>query len=73
MSVPAFDYIARDATGRRVKGRADAASESALLGDLANKGLSPIRIAAAGAPRAGGRVGVRGPPIGAIGGRSLQC
>ena len=58
-SVPAFDYIARDATGRRVKGRADAASESALLGDLATKGLSPIRIAAAGAPRAGGRVGVR--------------
>ena len=37
--VPAFDYIARDASGRRVKGRADAASEAALLGDLEQRGM----------------------------------
>jgi len=57
--VPTFDYIARDATGRRVKGRADAATESVLLADLSAKSLAPIRISTAGAPRAGGRVGVR--------------
>ena len=57
--MPTFAYIARDSAGRRIKGRADAASESVLLGDLAAKGLAPIRISAAGAPRAGGRVGVR--------------
>jgi general secretion pathway protein F/type IV pilus assembly protein PilC len=57
--VPSFDYIARDAGGRRVKGRVDAASEQVLLGDLAAKGLVPIRVAPAGAPRTGGRVGVR--------------
>ncbi len=57
--VPTFDYIARDTTSRRVKGRADAATESVLLADLSAKGLVPIRVAVAGAPRSGGRVGVR--------------
>ena len=54
-----FDYIARDAAGRRVKGRVDAASEAILLADLAAKGLAPIRIDAARQRARGGRVGVR--------------
>jgi general secretion pathway protein F len=58
-TVPTFDYIARDASGKRVKARAEASSEASLLADLAAKGLAPIRVSAAGAARAGGRVGVR--------------
>jgi len=57
--VASFDYIARDAAGRRVKGRVDAASEAILLADLAAKGLAPIRIDAARQRARGGRVGVR--------------
>jgi general secretion pathway protein F len=57
--VASFDYIARDAAGRRVKGRIEAASEAVLLTDLAAKGLSPIRVDAARARRTGRRVGVR--------------
>ena len=54
-----FDYIARDAAGRRVKGRVEAASEAVLLSDLAAKGLAPIRVDAARARATGRRVGVR--------------
>lgn len=57
--MPTFAYIARDAGGRRVSGRADAATESSLLSDLAAKGLSPIKVTAASSRRSGGRVGVR--------------
>jgi len=58
-AVPTYAYIARSADGRRVKGRGDAANESAMLGDLAARGLSPIEISPAAAPRRGKRVGVR--------------
>lgn len=54
-----FDYIARDAAGRRVRGRIEAASEAVLLSDLAAKGLAPIRVDAARARATGKRVGVR--------------
>ena len=57
--MPSFAYIARDAGGRRVKGRADAANESAMLTDLAARGLAPIRVDAARSRKRGGRVGVR--------------
>lgn len=57
--MPAFAYIARDPAGRRVKGRAEANSEAALLADLSSRGLAPIRIGPAGAARAGRGVGVR--------------
>jgi general secretion pathway protein F/type IV pilus assembly protein PilC len=57
--MPTFAYIARSADGRRVAGRADAANESAVLGDLAVRGLSPISIAVAASQRPGGRVSVR--------------
>jgi len=57
--VPTFAYTARSADGRRVKGRADGASESAVLGDLAARGLTPIRVepALAAGPRR--RIAVR--------------
>jgi general secretion pathway protein F len=57
--VASFDYIARDAAGRRVRGRIEAASEAVLLSDLAAKGLAPIRVDAARARATGKRVGVR--------------
>ena len=57
--MPTFAYIAMDAAGRRVKGRLDSASESALLAELSSKGLSPIQVSLSAARRTGGRVGVR--------------
>ena len=57
--MPAFAYIARDSGGRRVKGRAEANSEAALLADLSSRGLAPIRVGPAAAARAGRGVGVR--------------
>lgn len=57
--MPTFAYIAIDGAGRRVKGRLDSASESALLAELSSKGLSPIQISLSAARRTGGRVGVR--------------
>lgn len=57
--MPSFSYIARDASGKRLKGRADAASESALLGELSLRGLVPVEVAPARARRARRRVSVR--------------
>ncbi|MDZ4828803.1 MAG: type II secretion system F family protein [Phycisphaerae bacterium] len=58
--MPTFSYVARDAAGHRVKGRLDAASESAALNDLATRGLAPVRVdAAQTARRRGSRVSVR--------------
>lgn len=59
MGLPTFAYIARDASGRRVTGRAESASETSLLAELSAKGLAPIRVNAARAARAGKGVGVR--------------
>lgn len=57
--MPTFAYVARAADGRRVKGRAEAASESAILADLASRGLAPIRVDSAAPARAAKRVPVR--------------
>ena len=57
--MPTFAYIARDASGRRVTGRAESASETSLLAELSAKGLAPIRVNTARAARAGKGVGVR--------------
>ena len=58
-ALPTFAYIARSADGRRVKGHADAVSESAVLTDLASRGLSPISVAHSDHRRKERRVGVR--------------
>ncbi|MFO0827947.1 MAG: type II secretion system F family protein [Phycisphaerales bacterium] len=50
-----FSYIARDAAGNRVKGRLEAATEAAALTDLAARGLAPVRVDPANAPRSRGR------------------
>jgi general secretion pathway protein F/type IV pilus assembly protein PilC len=57
--VPTFAYTAIDPSGRRVKGRLDAASEQAAFADLKTKGISPIQVVEVAARRSGGRVGVR--------------
>lgn len=59
LAVPTYAYIARSSDGRRVKGRAEAANESAMLGDLAARGLAPIEISLTAAVRRGKRVSVR--------------
>lgn len=57
--MPTYAYTAIDPTGRRVKGRLDAANEPGAFADLKTKGLSPIEVAQVAARRSGGRVGVR--------------
>ncbi|MFO0874398.1 MAG: type II secretion system F family protein [Phycisphaerales bacterium] len=49
--MPSFTYIARDAAGQRVTGTLESANEQSLLNDLAGRGLAPVRIAEAAAPR----------------------
>jgi general secretion pathway protein F/type IV pilus assembly protein PilC len=46
--VPAFSYVARDGTGKRLSGRLESASESMALGELAARGLVPVRLEAVG-------------------------
>lgn len=48
-TVPAFSYVARDNSGKRISGRLDSASEAVALGELAARGLVPVRIEEAGA------------------------
>ena len=43
-----YAYTARDASGKVVKGRVDASSESAVVGKLRTMGVSPINIEEAG-------------------------
>ncbi len=57
--MPTFAYIALSADGRRVKGQSEGASESAVLTELATRGLSPISVAPSRAVRSEGRVSVR--------------
>ncbi len=58
--MPAFSYVARDNTGKRVTGRLETASEAAALTELSTRGLIPVRIDQAGAQRVRGRrVGTR--------------
>ncbi|MHA6693296.1 type II secretion system F family protein [Homoserinimonas sp. A520] len=47
-AVKEFDYRARDAAGKVVKGRLEAASESAVLNKLRTMGVAPISVAEAG-------------------------
>lgn len=47
--MPSFSYVARDAAGKRVVGTLDSASEAVALGELAARGLVPVRIGSAGA------------------------
>lgn len=57
-----FEYIARSATGQRVTGVLEAASEAALLRQLDERSLFPVRVkeqADAGKQAAGVRVGNR--------------
>ena len=39
-----FSYIARDADGKRVTGRFEAASEQSVLTELESRGLAPVRL-----------------------------
>ncbi|MFM7259905.1 MAG: type II secretion system F family protein, partial [bacterium] len=57
--MPTFAYTARSSDGRRVTGRADGASETAVLGDLAARGLTPIRVEPARAAGPRKRIAVR--------------
>ncbi|MHA6669283.1 type II secretion system F family protein [Homoserinimonas sp. A447] len=47
-AVKEFDYRARDSAGKVVKGRLEAASESAVLNKLRTMGVAPISVAEAG-------------------------
>ena len=58
--MPAFSYVARDSGGRKISGRLDAASESAVLAELSSRGLAPVRVTEAAARRSkSARVPVR--------------
>ncbi|HMN96413.1 MAG TPA: type II secretion system F family protein [Phycisphaerales bacterium] len=58
--MPTFAYIARSSRGERVSGTLEAASEQVVLGELATRGLAPIRVSAlsSGGSRRGS-VGIR--------------
>jgi len=57
--MPTYAYIARDQTGRRIAGRTDAATDAAALGDLASRGLAPIKVTQVRTRTRSRRVGVR--------------
>lgn len=58
--MPSFTYVARDASGNRVKGTIDASSEVGAAADLAARGLAPVRVAvAAQRSRRARRISVR--------------
>jgi general secretion pathway protein F/type IV pilus assembly protein PilC len=58
--VPAFSYVARDASGNRVAGRIESGSQSAALAELAARGLVPVQLDEARARvDRGGRVPTR--------------
>ncbi|WP_164863613.1 type II secretion system F family protein [Agromyces sp. LHK192] len=44
MATTQYAYVGRDATGKTIKGRMDAASESSVIGRMAVMGLSPVSI-----------------------------
>jgi type IV pilus assembly protein PilC len=47
-AIKAFDYKSRNSAGKIVKGRVDAASESAAVAKLGGMGLTPVALAEAG-------------------------
>lgn len=58
--VPSFTYIARDSAGQRVSGVLESANEQGVLNDLAGRGLAPVKVTEASAPRrTRGRVAMR--------------
>lgn len=58
--MPTFTYVARSSAGERVTGSLDTASEQTALRELASRGLAPVTVSAAAAPRRRrSRVGVR--------------
>ncbi|MSR41370.1 MAG: type II secretion system F family protein [Phycisphaerales bacterium] len=57
--MPTFAYIARDASGRRVRGNADGNTEQSVLTDLSTRGLTPIRVTPARTARNRKRVSTR--------------